>query len=849
MRDIKCQGVWDVEKDTLEGKWRLAAHSKESAKEWYSTRIPIPLKNSEAGKAVLASSLAGAASAGNNGSTTTSAATTGAHVTSISSTATTEVNTSESASSTSLAKNEESISNAGVEPGSVSGNQASESLALDGSSTSQMSANHASGEMEAQSLQTTSASETQSTGGSATAGSASTPKVPEVATTTAPVATSSSTEIKNEVSSVSAPTTTSNESFSLLNSTFDQIPGGSTEEKNAKEAQALVNLFAPHKLRHITRMEKKRRDRLLKEARRKLQLGGESGIDVPALDEKQLQELCLVAGKDLHLSQSFIRIQSPQGQEHVEGAYRTLPVYSFWKGHFKVRLPEDSSDKTVEEKFLLQMDRNANPEAKHVKLDGIGHNAFGRFELTGQYEASTGILRLTKQYKILPPAESQESSSIIGATETDGAQDGGSDDGEGGRRKSGRRKRVSTSVYGEDYVNPSMRKKELDAAAANDERSTVPPAVGEKKRKIDMKKYSHTCRKQRTDEANRSTKPTGTSLKQFNITESVPASDMQPLNDQSSAAMQTFYNDVSEIKNKVVAGSEAREIQEQHNQAQFARKQARVSSRKPKEIKSTASDNTVWVEAHRLPPGSGRLTGDLFEGEMKRGKPHGYGTVVYLNGWMFEGQFKEGKESGWGVLTDENDVVLYEGELLDGELQGYGHMYYENGSNYCGCWRDGLFHGHGSFYQEGEGSYVGYWMEGYRHGHGIVYYADGSSYDGQWVYDKRKGHGEYFDKSGFKYKGEWEDSLPHGKGRAVYPDGGVYEGAFSNGRRDGRGTLQFPGGATYTGRWKEDKMEGTGTVDTPQGAAINDDVFFIPVNIQADMKRIHRKAGFSASGD
>lgn len=44
-------------------------------------------------------------------------------------------------------------------------------------------------------------------------------------------------------------------------------------------------------------------------------------------------------------------------------------------------------------------------------------------------------------------------------------------------------------------------------------------------------------------------------------------------------------------------------------------------------------------------------------------------------------------------------------------------------------------------------------------------------------------------------------------------------------------------------------MEGTGTVDTPQGAMINEDVFFIPVNIQADMKRIHRKAGFSASGE
>lgn len=131
-------------------------------------------------------------------------------------------------------------------------------------------------------------------------------------------------------------------------------------------------------------MEKKRRERLLKEARRKLQINGNGGNETPVLDDKQLQELCLVADNELYLSQSFIRIQSPLDRGPNEGDYRTLPVYSFWKGHFKVRLPEDTTDKTIEETFLLQLDRNANPEAKHVKLDGIGYNAFGRFELTGQ---------------------------------------------------------------------------------------------------------------------------------------------------------------------------------------------------------------------------------------------------------------------------------------------------------------------------------------------------------------------------------------------------------------------------------------------------------------------------------
>ncbi|RYG44993.1 hypothetical protein EON67_11110 [archaeon] len=37
---------------------------------------------------------------------------------------------------------------------------------------------------------------------------------------------------------------------------------------------------------------------------------------------------------------------------------------------------------------------------------------------------------------------------------------------------------------------------------------------------------------------------------------------------------------------------------------------------------------------------AGVLAGELYEGEMASGKPHGHGTCVYRNGLMYEGQWQ-----------------------------------------------------------------------------------------------------------------------------------------------------------------------------------------------------------------
>ena len=54
--------------------------------------------------------------------------------------------------------------------------------------------------------------------------------------------------------------------------------------------------------------------------------------------------------------------------------------------------------------------------------------------------------------------------------------------------------------------------------------------------------------------------------------------------------------------------------------------------------------------------GCGNHTFLSYEGEMKNGKFHGYGRLVYRRGQSYEGFFHQGSFSGCGILkTEESD--------------------------------------------------------------------------------------------------------------------------------------------------------------------------------------------------
>ncbi len=98
--------------------------------------------------------------------------------------------------------------------------------------------------------------------------------------------------------------------------------------------------------------------------------------------------------------------------------------------------------------------------------------------------------------------------------------------------------------------------------------------------------------------------------------------------------------------------------------------------------------------------------------------------------------------------------------------------------------------------------------------------------------------------NGLTYEGFWDRNQFDGRGNVVFPNGQEYQGMFKNGMRDGRGSVTFSEGAMYEGRFREDKMDGQGTCKILHVLQGVNDEWMIPVDIQADMRRIHYKAGF-----
>jgi hypothetical protein len=50
---------------------------------------------------------------------------------------------------------------------------------------------------------------------------------------------------------------------------------------------------------------------------------------------------------------------------------------------------------------------------------------------------------------------------------------------------------------------------------------------------------------------------------------------------------------------------------------------------------------------------------DSYEGQFRKGLPHGYGTYIWANGDVYEGRWRNGKRHGKGTFTSiQNDVLV-----------------------------------------------------------------------------------------------------------------------------------------------------------------------------------------------
>ena len=83
-----------------------------------------------------------------------------------------------------------------------------------------------------------------------------------------------------------------------------------------------------------------------------------------------------------------------------------------------------------------------------------------------------------------------------------------------------------------------------------------------------------------------------------------------------------------------------------------------------------------------------------YDGEMKNGKRHGYGTYVWKDkknkGTKYVGYHKDNKMHGQGVITFPNGEK-YVGRFIYDKYDGEGTYFYKNGTKQEGIWRGGLF--------------------------------------------------------------------------------------------------------------------------------------------------------------
>jgi hypothetical protein len=178
-----------------------------------------------------------------------------------------------------------------------------------------------------------------------------------------------------------------------------------------------------------------------------------------------------------------------------------------------------------------------------------------------------------------------------------------------------------------------------------------------------------------------------------------------------------------------------------------------------------------------------KIKGGIYEGQLKDGKRHGYGSYTDANGNKYEGQFKDGKRHGYGI--DEYTFVL--------------NHKYKSKYKYVGDWKNDKKHGQGAYTNSTNGNYerelkesskyIGEFKDGEENGYGVCTWSDGSKYIGEFKDGEKNGYGTYTLPNDYKYVGQWKDDEENGYGTET-SDYGHYVGEFKEGIPSGNGIFE-----------------------------------------------------------
>lgn len=238
----------------------------------------------------------------------------------------------------------------------------------------------------------------------------------------------------------------------------------------------------------------------------------------------------------------------------------------------------------------------------------------------------------------------------------------------------------------------------------------------------------------------------------------------------------------------------------------------------------------------------------IYKGDLKNGKPIGFGIIEFNNGAITEGDFDDnGKMNGDGTFTGESGNK-YQGKFVNGKLSIVNKITLTNGNIYQGEFSisdDYKITGEGTLTRKhggmidiyegkfdngklsGEGKltrkhgdmidiYEGKFVDGKITGEGTLTLKHGDmigTYKGKFVNGKMHGKGVLTRKNGDIYEGYFFKDKMHClrcKGKLTLENGDIYDGEFVDGKLNGAGTLTQKSGVLYQGNFVDGKMDGEG---------------------------------------
>lgn len=170
------------------------------------------------------------------------------------------------------------------------------------------------------------------------------------------------------------------------------------------------------------------------------------------------------------------------------------------------------------------------------------------------------------------------------------------------------------------------------------------------------------------------------------------------------------------------------------------------------------------------------------------------------------------------VVKSESNGNQYDGDMKDGRKHGQGTLMYADGGKYIGSWENDRKHGRGKNVWANGNEYDGEWKNNKRHGEGKLKYCDGGYYTGHWENDKKNGRGVNKWANGDEYDGEWKDNKRHGQGTMKYTNGSFYQGEWADDKREGKGINKSVNGEKYEGQWKSNMKHGHGVLHRADGS-------------------------------